>query len=225
MPELRRILVNESPEPWLLAGFSIDENHCSIGGIDISFGEATSGHGVKWELAGIDSTIASIDGIPTRQATDPSTVPYIGDISDSDIDDSKLTIHPNGVTRLDHVVVTTDNIQRTVESMEAAGFSVSRQQNVPQSANQQVFLWAGETILEVVGPVGPAKSSQGAEIWGLALTSSDLDEAARSLGDNISAPKAAVQPGRRIATIATKKIGIKMAIALMTPHISPPKTD
>ena len=57
-----------------------------------------------------------------------------------------------------------------------------------------------------------------ARIWGLALTTDDLDGAVERLGPLVTEPKAAVQPGRRIATIDTRGLGIGIALALMTPH-------
>lgn len=59
-------------------------------------------------------------------------------------------------------------------------------------------------------PPGPAR------FWGLVLIVDDLDAAHELLGaDRISAPKDAVQPGRRIATIRTE-VGLGMPVALMT---------
>jgi len=243
MPELRRLLVNDSPQSWQIAGFSVNETRSRVGGIDISFGETSSGQYVEWQFTGLDPTITEIDGIPTRSFVEQAPDKEPATKQAPDIQPK----HSNGVSRIDHVVMTTDNLERTIGALEAAGFGTRKHRDVPGSGNRQVFLWAGETILEVVGPVSrdpvsrypmskdpisgdsksidPGKASQGAKIWGLALTSSDLDKAARSLRENISAPKPAVQPGRRIATIATQKIGIRMAIALMTPHISPAGTD
>ena len=81
-------------------------------------------------------------------------------------------------------------------------------------------------MLEVVGPTladesGKAAPAGPASIWGLALTTDDMDATVSSAEPNISAPKPAVQPGRQIATINTKALDISTAIAVMTPHVSP----
>jgi len=52
----------------------------------------------------------------------------------------------------------------------------------------------------------------------LALECDDLDLAAHRLGEALGTVKDAVQPGRRIATVRTKELGISVPIALMSPH-------
>jgi hypothetical protein len=78
----------------------------------------------------------------------------------------------------------------------------------------------GEVILEVVDapegskvaadPDGPAR------LWGIAFLVDDLSEPAAVLGDSLSEPRDAVQPGRRIASVASAA-GLGPAIAFMTP--------
>jgi hypothetical protein len=59
-------------------------------------------------------------------------------------------------------------------------------------------------------PTGPAS------FWGLVLIVDDLDAAYGLIGsDRISAPKDAVQPGRRIATIRAD-VGLGLPVALMS---------
>ena len=83
---------------------------------------------------------------------------------------------------------------------------------------QQRFFRMGEAILELVGP--PQRAGDGpCRIWGYALVTDDIDASAAHLGDRCSPPKPAVQPGRRIATIRTRELGIGPTIALMTPHV------
>ncbi|MEL6985838.1 MAG: glyoxalase, partial [Actinomycetota bacterium] len=148
---------------------------------------------------------ADVDGVPTTPTSDPAPI---------------ALEHPNGVSRLDHVVFITPDLDRTMGALEAVGFEARRTRDVPGTdpVRRQVFVWAGESILEVVGTVEPTGDGP-ADLWGLALTSSDLDGAASLLGDRISTPKDAVQPGRRIATIDTRTLGIGTALALMTPHV------
>ncbi len=72
----------------------------------------------------------------------------------------------------------------------------------------------GGLIVELVErpeiPDGPAA------FWGLVVIVDDLDVACELLGpDRISAPKNAVQPGRRIATIRSDA-GLGLPVALMT---------
>ncbi len=56
-----------------------------------------------------------------------------------------------------------------------------------------------------------------ATFWGLALVTDDLDATAAGLGAACTTPKQAVQPGRRIATLKTRDLGISVPIAFMSP--------
>jgi hypothetical protein len=80
---------------------------------------------------------------------------------------------------------------------------------------QQVFFRAGEVILELVGPVEP-KGDGPAGFYGIAVNVADLDATKATLGDRVTDPKDAVQPGRRIATLKTRDLGIATAIAFMS---------
>jgi hypothetical protein len=73
---------------------------------------------------------------------------------------------------------------------------------------------SGGLIVELVErpeiPDGPAV------FWGLVVNVDDLDVACAVIGpDLVSAPKDAVQPGRRIATVRTEA-GLGLPVALMT---------
>lgn len=203
MPELRRLLVGDKPEAWIDAGFSVTDNETSIGGIALRFAETTGPGIIGWEMTEIDD--GSIDGILSI-GTDASPV--------------APTVHPNGVSHLDHVVVMTPDMERTNTAMRGFGFSVKRTREVPGTdpVKLQSFIWAGETILEVVGPA-EATGTGPASIWGLALTTDDMNKATSSIDPFISTPKPAVQPGRQIATINSKGLGMTTALALMTPHV------
>lgn len=205
MPELRRLLIGDRPAAWAEAGFAVTGDRTTLGRVEIRFVEGTEPGLQGWELAGVDAAPEWIDGIATTRTDAPTPEPVN---------------HPNGVSRLDHVVIMTPNLPRTIDALESAGFEQRRTRDVPGTdpARRQVFLWAGEPILEVVGPVD-ASGDRPAALWGLALTTDDLDGAVALLGNAISAPKDAVQPGRRIATIDTRGLGIGPGLALMTPHV------
>ncbi len=210
MPQLRRLLIGDPPAAWAEAGFAVDpDGQTTLGTVAVRFVDGGGSGIVGWELAtDTDSTAAlpaNIDGIATTSTTDPVPEPVV---------------HPNGVSRLDHVVVMTPDLARTILALEGAGFEQRRTRDVPGTdpVRRQVFLWAGEAILEVVGTVEPTGDGP-ARLWGLALTTEDLDGAADLLGPTITNPKDAVQPGRRIATIDTRTLGIGPGLALMTPHV------
>jgi len=118
------------------------------------------------------------------------------------------------VDRLD-VVVSTDSLERTCGAIaDVTGAPLKRVREV--GAIRQGFHRLGGLVVEVVEragqPAGPAS------FWGLVLNVEDLDVAVDHLGpDLVGAPKDAVQPGRRIATVRSEA-GLGLPVALMTPN-------
>jgi hypothetical protein len=202
-PELRALLVGDGPEGWAAAGFSVEDDEVHVGGIRIRLTGADGPRGLHgWALAGVED--GSIDGLTTLGSDESPADP---------------AANPNGAVRVDHVVVATPDLDRTVGALRAFGFEPRRRRDVPgtEPARAQVFSWAGEAIVELVGPVEPQGSGP-ASFWGLALTCDDLDAAAERLGDALGPVTQAVQRGRRIATLRTRDLGVSVPIALMSPH-------
>ncbi len=82
---------------------------------------------------------------------------------------------------------------------------------------RQVFFRLGEVILEVIG--APDTHGEGdAGFFGLAHTVADLDAVAKLLGPAPGNVKDAVQPGRRIATLRHRDVGMSVATAFMSPE-------
>ena len=135
---------------------------------------------------------------------------------------------PTGSPAVDHVVAITPRLERTVASLEAAGIDLRRirEEPTPAGAPRQAFFRLGEVILEVIQePDEAIERGGGAErpafFWGLALTTPDIDATAAALGDQVGSIRAAVQPGRRIATLR-RSAGLSLPVALITPP--PPRT-
>jgi hypothetical protein len=121
--------------------------------------------------------------------------------------------HPNGAILLDHLVVFTDDPERTVSTYGALGLDVRRVRELGNGTTQ-TFFRAGEVIIELVGPV----AGDGERLWGLSPTVSDLDACARLLGDRLGRIKDATQSGRRIATLRHEACGLTIPIAFMSPE-------
>ncbi len=212
-PALSEIVVPDPADAWAAAGFAVREVDgapaVQIGSTLVRF----DGDAVGW---GFTEETGSLLGLPTSVTPSPAT---------------DGPGHPNGIGAFDHVVVATDTLTATIDALAAAGFELRRIRDIPGSrpARQQAFLWAGDVILEVVGPAptpdeggGPVSpASATATIWGLALTSDDLDATAAALGDRLGSVKDAVQPGRRIATLRTRELGISLPVAVMSRHVQP----
>jgi hypothetical protein len=154
---------------------------------------------VGWALSGARDT-TDIDGLATEVVA-PATPVYAD--------------HPLGASGLDHVVVSTADLERTSGAIAAAtGCELKRIREVGSMRQGFHRIGRGGLIVELVErpdlPAGPAS------FWGLVLIVADLDAAFELLGaDRISAPKDAVQPGRRIATIRGE-VGLGLPVALMT---------
>ena len=130
--------------------------------------------------------------------------------------------HPIGALRIDHLVVMTPDLDRTVRAVERTlGLPLKRTRDGSAAGRpvRQAFFRMGEVILEVVGPPDPdpARAGGPAAFFGVAVTVASLDAAFERLGpDLLSPPKPAVQPGRSIATVRSAA-GLQVALALMTP--------
>ena len=155
---------------------------------------------------GIDGLIDTVDGLPIGLVEAPVT---------------PAAEHHNRVTGFDHLVAMSPSIDRTADALIHAGLQRRRTRHfaVGGETRRQDFFWLGDVILELVGVDG-AEGAGDATFWGFALECDDLDLAARRLGEALGTVKDAVQPGRRIATVRTKELGISVPIALMSPHHS-----
>lgn len=209
--QLRAVRLGDRPDAWAAAGFAVVDHHDGTGTVQL--GRTTlelsgAGGGVEgWALDGVDH---AVDGLPR-------IVPWDRPASAPDAP------HPNGVLRIDHVVLLTGDVPRSVAALEAAGLEV-RGTRAARSAGApavQVFLWAGDVILELVGPAEGGPTSEGpTTVMGLALAVADLDASARDLGELLGTPRDAVQPGRRVATLRHGRVGMHLPLLLMSPHVT-----
>ncbi len=215
---LVEIQVADDPTAWGAAGFDVEHDKVAIGSVVIRLTgrpDDRGGHrGITgWVVSGLTITDGLLDGLATSCPSD-----VVGDgPPDTAFDTSP---HPNGVIGLDHVVVLTPDLERTIEAIEAAGPDLRRVRETTSNGSpmRQAFFKLGAVVLEVVsGDVGsgvPAAEAP-ATFFGLAVDVEDLDHTAAALGDGLGRIKPAVQAGRRIATIRTKAFGISVAVAAM----------
>ncbi len=193
-PQLVGLGLPDREESWLEAGFTVRDRCVTVGSMRVELG-----CDVGWSFD--PPTEGSIDRIQARPIR-----PAPG---------SEVT-NPNGANAVDHLVVATPNLDRTTTAFEAHGIPLRKAR--PIGDREQRFFWAGKTIIELVGPIG--RSGHGpATIWGIALVADDLDASKELLGDRLSEPRDAVQPGRQISAIRTRELNISITIALMTPHV------
>ena len=158
---------------------------------------------VGWCLAGAPTTLTDIDGLPTTHVVEPAQPP-----------DGGPPGNPLGVVGFDHMVVMTSSLERTCGAIEGA--TGERLKRVRETgAIRQGFHRLGEVIVEVVE--SPQVTSAKAAFWGFTVNVVDLHGVCRHLGPGvIGLPRAAVQPGRFIATVRPD-LGLGVPLALMTP--------
>lgn len=203
--------VADDPDAWAAAGFAVDDEGVStIGGVRVHLVGPDAGKGVVgWSLAGLpEGAAATLDGFPTRPGEDepePSSMP-----------------HPNGITGVDHIVLLTDDLSRTVTAAAEVGLTPRhwRDHALPdQTPVRQTFFVLGTLVLELVSPLdAPSSPRPGVRSFGLALVAEDIDATAAWLGDRLGPVRPAVQPGRRIATLRGREVGLRTPVAVMTPR-------
>ena len=200
--------VGDDPDAWAAAGFHVDGDEVAVGTVRVRCLGDGGGHD-RWRLRADEGAPvpASVDGIAT------SVLPADGPRAEP-------APHPNRVVAFDHVVLRSPDLDRTTAALAGLGLDLRRTRALGDGPDrfEQRFLRLGEVSLELVGPAVPAGDGP-CTIWGYAVVTDDIDASAAVLGDRCSAPKDAVQPGRRIATLRTRDLGIGPTIALMTPHV------
>jgi hypothetical protein len=207
-PTVDELFIASVPDAWRRAGFEVQgDGLCVVGTVRLRLEGERRGRGiVGWSVRGVDTE--ALDGLPTSASQRP---PPTGSET-----------HPNGVVSIDHLVVLTPDLDRTTKALREAGFDLRREREgpTPGGSRRQSFFRMGEVILEVVeAPPGTriaANRDGPARLWGISFLVEELERTAASLGDLLGQPRAAVQPGRRIATLH-EEAGLGPAVAFMTP--------
>ncbi len=195
---------------WKSLGLTSTDHACLIGDVSLRFFDGVVGLHAWSFLSGHDVE-THIDGIPTSLTT--HSIP----------DGESWVLGSQKITGLDHVVVNTDNLDRTCAAItEVLGCEVRREREVGNGVVQR-FHKLDNTILEVV--TGPHVTTPGASLWGMVISVDDLFDYCEEVGDTVaSPPKKATQPGRFISTVRGD-VGLGVPLALMTPHVSEMKID
>jgi hypothetical protein len=207
MPTIDEITVADDPERWSELGFDVHEGICALAGVELRLTGAGAGEGITgWTLR--DLTGTDLDGLPTAISTRPARAPALS--------------HANGAVSIDHVVAVSPALGRSVERLVAAGMDLRRirEEPTPAGAPRQAFFRLGREILEMVQEPEEVVATEGGpnrplRFWGLALLVDDLDATVARMAPHASEPRAAVQQGRRIATLR-RSARLAIPLALMT---------
>jgi len=205
-PTLLELSIAGPIDPWLELGFTSDPdtNSIRIGTTRLRFDDPGAPPAiVAWSL---NPDPGVVDGLKSSSV----------DI-ESPNDDREPQRHANSATIIDHVVVMTPDIDRTDKELALAGFDRRRvrQAGTIERPLWQSFYRLGEVVLEVVGS-RPARDQGPASFWGLVVVVEDLEKMASA--GRIGRIKAAVQPGRRIATVE-KSARLGIPTAFMNPEV------
>jgi hypothetical protein len=206
-----QLVIADPPGLWSELGFRVDANVCDIGTVRVRLDPGAGKQLASWSLRGVASE--ALDGLATALSSTEPREP--------------AAPHPNGVTRIDHVVGFSPDLDRTVGVLESAGLDLRRirEEPTPAGAPRQAFFRLGDVILECIQlPDSPELDrSRNARLWGLALVTADMAATAACLGDRLGEPRPAVQDGRTIATLR-REAGSSVPIAFMTPTPSASRT-
>lgn len=204
-PTVDELFIAAVPDVWASAGFDVNGDTSEVGTVRLRFHDGPGRGIVAWSVRDLDGD--QLDGLDTHASEAP---PAAGGP------------HPNGARSIDHLVAISPDLDRTQAVLEGAGFDFRRlrEGDTPGGSARQAFFRMGEVLLEVVAappgtkiasdPAGPAR------LWGISFLVDELDTPAAVLGDALGEPRDAVQPGRRIATVAATA-GLGPAVAFMTP--------
>ena len=172
-PTITGLAIRDEVEAWRAGGFTVaDDDTVRIGQVLIRLEGREGGKRIRsWSWDGLGGD-GPIDGLPTE------TAPVL--------DAAPGATHPNGTTIVDHVVVTSPSIDRTIAAFEARDLNVRRVRHTDQYGPpfRQVFFRAGEVIIELIGPDEPTEPGP-ARLYGLAFTVTDLDATTTLLGEHI----------------------------------------
>lgn len=182
------IRLGTTPEALRRLGLDVAEDRCRVGEVTLA---TAPGQGIL----GLDLAGAPADGPLPLVEVSPATA----------------SEHPVGATAVDHVVVLCGDVRATIAALGATPRRFDE-----RDERHYGFVVAETALLEFVGPA--AVNDRPARLWGLALTVADLDEAVARLAGACSAPKAAVQPGRRIATVRHEQLGLSVPTVLLSPR-------
>lgn len=200
-PRLRGLDIGDEPAAWRRAGFDVRGNGFRVGGVWCRLVGTGRGRGVLgWELQ--PPAPPTVDGLAGVESGAP---PPAGD-------------HPNGVDALDHVVVSTPDLERTTAALATIGLAPRRTIVGARGDDDLAFRFflLGPCLLELIGPTraGPEATSEPARFVGLAFATPRIED----LGTLAPPPRPAVQPGRRITTLDHDALGLSVPTALLSPR-------
>jgi hypothetical protein len=198
------LAIADPPERWAALGFDVRDGQVKAHSVMITLGIAPQGGGiVGWTLAGSEGE-GDIGGLATRWSRPGSGMYRLAPTAG------------HGIHSLDHVVVATPGFDAFAAELDDRGIPLRRIAKV--RSTRMGFRRLGGPILEVV----EAPDASATAFWGLTFTMRGAAGGVESLdalcarSRFIGDPRPAVQPGRRIATVA-REAGLSTRVAFIDP--------
>ena len=130
--------------------------------------------------------------------------------------DGQITVGRHNVECIDHVVITSaDSARCAAHFKNHLGIEIKRAMTRPGTGAHLEFAKLVDVVLEFGGPPEPKPGPLNARIWGMVFTVKDIDGTVAHLRDNgypVTEPKAAVQPGAKIAMVKEGTGGVPFAL-------------
>ncbi|HEY3771678.1 MAG TPA: hypothetical protein VGL69_01680 [Solirubrobacteraceae bacterium] len=201
---LAGLSIADPPERWAALGFHVRDGQIKANSVMLTLGIAPPGGGiVGWTLAGAGGE-GDVSGLPTRWVEPGSGM------------DRLAPAAGGGIGSLDHVVVATPAFDAFATELGERGVGLRRVAEV--RGTRMGFRRLGGPILEVVeAPEAPATA-----FWGVTFAMRGPPGGVESLdalcarNRFVGEPRPAVQPGRRIATVA-REAGLSTRVAFIDP--------
>jgi hypothetical protein len=201
-PRLTGLVVGDDPAAWAALGLPVVGDRVTVGGVTVRLVGSGGPRGVLgWEL---DPRVTQVvDGLAPADAhgpgEDPGPAPGRGYV----------------VVALDHLVVATPDIARTIAALAGIGLEPRRTIDAVRgdAGVRYAFVLLGTCVLELIGPSEPAGPDP-AIFGGLAFTAPDLEVFTEVTGP----PRPAIQPGREIVTLRTHDHDVSVPIAVLSPR-------
>lgn len=210
MPALLELTIGANSSPWETLGLVNSQRR--IADVRVAFSQTAVGV-LSWTLSSADDGHVSIDGIDTTlRSITPDE-----EFSERERHEKEWSTDFCGARAIavDHVVVNTDNLDRTSSAIESALGAERRRVRDAGRGVSQGFHVLANTVIEVVS--GPHITEPGASIWGFVVVVDDIDAVCKHIGDGATPKKAAVQPGRFIASFR-HETGLGVPVAVMSPR-------
>ena len=217
-------MVREVISATLLIGSFTCQGYCRGVGDTILVGIGVPDAAAAWESLGFrvaDDAVAFANGaLLLGREGFVLAAGANGDLEGIPVTSGRLVApsdHPCGGVELDHVVVLTDDLERTSAAVEEVFGLPCRRVRETETVRQAFHRFADVEhhrgcIVEVVENPRIRATS----IMGVVIVVPEVESLAERLGPGIlSAPKPAVQPGRLISTVR-REVGLGTALALMT---------